>query len=275
MFCQSPFRKQVIMRLLFLLVAMLLLVPSCGAFGPVALPSADAATPTITTRLPASTLLTDRDMLTLLADDVYHTNISSIAEGQDARSYIGEETTVSQDEEESGGRSWLRTKLQALVGKLLTWRTRPIYDKLQGILDDDLMPLVHQRMAMLVARPTGFEEVALTNGGTSSTTNDSAERTAFGSDDGACTGKVAAWKGGRIDWITTARFFHGQKGFGNMRLDGWSSRDTRAPHLALHLCAIFDTMFIYVSLHPRANLVLDDDYNDYGRFLLVCCLAFL
>jgi hypothetical protein len=216
-------------------------------------------------------------MLTLLADDVYHTNISSIAEGQDARSYIGEETTVSQDDDDKNTRrhSWLTTELQALVGKILTWRTQPIYNKLQGMLDDDLMPLVRQRTATLVTRPTGFETNALVNGGnitTTTTTNDDHQETSFASDDGACTGKIAAWKGGRIDWITTASFFHTTKGFGNMRLDGWSSRDTRAPHLALHLCAIFDTMFIYVSLHPRANLVLDDDYNDYGR-LFRCAKA--
>jgi len=44
----------------------------------------------------------------------------------------------------------------------------------------------------------------------------------------------------------------------------WSTRDTRAPHMAVHLCIVFNVIFIYISLVPRTNLVFDDEYNDYG-----------
>ncbi len=43
-------------------------------------------------------------------------------------------------------------------------------------------------------------------------------------------------------------------------------RDTRAPHMAVHLCIVFNVIFIYISLVPRSNLLLDDEYNDYGEF---------
>ena len=37
---------------------------------------------------------------------------------------------------------------------------------------------------------------------------------------------VADIKGGKIDWITTCKFFSSELGFGNLRIDGWA---TRAP----------------------------------------------
>jgi len=48
----------------------------------------------------------------------------------------------------------------------------------------------------------------------------------------------------------------------------WSSRDTRAPHVAVHLCIIVNAIFIYISIVPRANLVTDYEYNDYGTFVV-------
>lgn len=48
-----------------------------------------------------------------------------------------------------------------------------------------------------------------------------------------------------------------------MRIDGWSTRDIRAPNVAVHLCIVFNLIFIYISLVPWSNLLLDDEYNDY------------
>ncbi len=39
--------------------------------------------------------------------------------------------------------------------------------------------------------------------------------------------------------------------------------------MAVHLCIVFDVIFIYISLVPRSNLLLDDEYNDYGELDLV------
>ena len=36
--------------------------------------------------------------------------------------------------------------------------------------------------------------------------------------------------------------------------------------MAVHLCIVFNVIFIYISLVPRSNLLLDDEYNDYGEF---------
>ena len=52
---------------------------------------------------------------------------------------------------------------------------------------------------------------------------------AFATADGKCEGSVAAYKGGKVDWITTCKFFSSELGFGNLRIDGWATRDTRAP----------------------------------------------
>jgi hypothetical protein len=47
------------------------------------------------------------------------------------------------------------------------------------------------------------------------------------------------------------------------------TRDTKAPHMAVHLCIIFNVIFIYISLVPRSNLLLDDEYNDYGELGII------
>ena len=39
--------------------------------------------------------------------------------------------------------------------------------------------------------------------------------------------------------------------------------ETRAPHVAVHLCIVFNVLFIYIGMPPRTNLVLDDAYNDH------------
>lgn len=85
----------------------------------------------------------------------------------------------------------------------------------------------------------------------------------FATADGKCEGTVAGYKGGKIDWITTCKFFSEELGFGNLRIDGWATRDTRAPHVAVHLCIVFNVLFIYIGCPPRTNLVLDDAYNDH------------
>lgn len=61
----------------------------------------------------------------------------------------------------------------------------------------------------------------------------------------------------------TCKFFSSDLGFGNLRIDGWANRETRAPHVAVHLCIVFNVLFIYIGMPPRTNLVLDDAYNDH------------
>ncbi len=39
--------------------------------------------------------------------------------------------------------------------------------------------------------------------------------------------------------------------------------------MAVHLCIIFNVIFIYISLVPRSNLLLDDEYNDYGELGII------
>ena len=85
----------------------------------------------------------------------------------------------------------------------------------------------------------------------------------FATADGKCQGTVAGYKGGKIDWITTCKFFSSELGFGNLRIDGWADRSTRCPHVAVHLCIVFNVLFIYIGCPPRTNLVLDDAYNDH------------
>ena len=43
----------------------------------------------------------------------------------------------------------------------------------------------------------------------------------------------------------------------------WATRETRAPHVAVHLCIVFNVLFIYIGMPPRTNIILDDAYSDH------------
>ena len=75
--------------------------------------------------------------------------------------------------------------------------------------------------------------------------------------------KIRYLRPASLSAVTTCKFFSEELGFGNLRIDGWSTRDTRAPHVAVHLCIVFNVLFIYIGCPPRTNLVLDDAYNDH------------
>ena len=119
----------------------------------------------------------------------------------------------------------LGNRLKAWVGRLLARKNKPIYDELWTIIHDDLLAACEARAGVRPA-PTWFS-------------SDKAPH-AFATDDGACAGEVAAYSGGPIDWVTTCKFFSSTLGFGNMRIDGWLDRSSRAPHLAVHLCIVFN-----------------------------------
>jgi len=192
-----------------------------------------------------SQTLTEQDLLQALDSPEYAMDISSITAGSERETYIGQGSGVN----EGTGIGALGGWLKAMVGKFLARKNRPVYEELWNIINDDCLGMVQEHVPLLEPRPTWF--------------SDKAEPHTFTSDDGKCEATVAAYKGGRVDWITTCKFFSSTLGFGNLRIDGWSSRDTRAPHVAVHLCVVFNVLFIYIGIVPRTNLVLDDAYNDY------------
>jgi len=206
--------------------------------------STRAGVSSVSMQAPSSTL-EESDIQTLLSGKEYAMDISSITEGSERETYIGQGSGVNK----GTGIGKLAAGLQKLVGKFLSWKNLPVYNELWDIIEDDCLGLVKARVPELRPAPTWFSEEAAPH--------------SFASADGMCTGEVAAYKGGRVDWVTTCKFFSKSLGFGNMRIDGWSTRETRAPHMAVHLCIVFNVLFIYVSLPPRANLLLDDEYNDY------------
>ena len=197
-----------------------------------------------TIRAAASTL-DDKDVSELLSGAEYAMDISSITAGSEKETYIGQGSGVN----EGAGVGKLAGWAKKAVGKLLTWRNKPVYDDLWDIIENDCLAVVKERVPELEMRRTWF--------------SDEVAPYSFATDDGMCEGTVAGYKGGRVDWITTCKFFSKALGFGNMRIDGWTTRDTRAPHVAVHLCIVFNVLFIYITLVPRTNLVLDDEYNDY------------
>mmetsp|Transcript_28007 Transcript_28007/g.86633 ORF Transcript_28007/g.86633 Transcript_28007/m.86633 type:complete len:368 (+) Transcript_28007:875-1978(+) len=194
-------------------------------------------------RISLQSLATDAE-ISLLAGDEYAMDISSITPDSERETYIGQGSGVN----EGTGIGALGNRLKAWVGRLLARKNKPIYDELWTIIHDDLLAACEARAGVRPA-PTWFS-------------SDKAPH-AFATDDGACAGEVAAYSGGPIDWVTTCKFFSSTLGFGNMRIDGWLDRSSRAPHLAVHLCIVFNVLFIYVTLVPRTNLVLDDAYNDF------------
>ena len=197
-----------------------------------------------TIRAAASTL-DDKDVSELLSGAEYAMDISSITAGSEKETYIGQGSGVN----EGAGVGKLAGWAKKAVGKLLTWRNTPVYNDLWDIIENDCLAVVKERVPELEMRRTWF--------------SDEVAPYSFATDDGQCEGTVAGYKGGRVDWITTCKFFSKALGFGNMRIDGWTTRDTRAPHVAVHLCIVFNVLFIYITLVPRTNLVLDDEYNDY------------
>jgi hypothetical protein len=39
--------------------------------------------------------------------------------------------------------------------------------------------------------------------------------------------------------------------------------------MAVHLCIVFNVIFIYISLVLKSNLLLDNKYNDYGELVII------
>ena len=193
-------------------------------------------------------VLDEKDVVAALSDEKSAMDISSITAGSEKETYIGQGSGVN----EGTGIGALAGWVKGLVGKYLSWKNRPVYEGLWEIIEDDLLGMVQEHEPKLEQRRTWFSEPG---SAPSSHT--------FATADGKCEGTVAGYKGGRIDWITTCKFFSEELGFGNLRIDGWATRDTRCPHVAVHLCIVFNVLFIYIGCPPRTNLVLDDAYNDH------------
>ena len=193
----------------------------------------------------AAPLASDAEISQLLNSDEYAMDISSITPDSEKETYIGQGSGVN----EGTGIAALGARLTRWVGKYLAWKNRPIYGELWDIIENDLLAMCADRVPSLKPGKTWFDDMDAPH--------------VFASADGACEGEVASYSGGPIDWVTTCKFFSSTLGFGNMRIDGWLNRDSRAPHLAVHLCIVFNVLFIYVTLVPRANLLFDDAYNDY------------
>ena len=205
----------------------------------------------LTRRVPASprlATLADDDIVSALSDPQYAMDISSITEGSEKETYIGQGSGVN----EGTGMGKLASWAKGLVGKILARKNKPVYEALWKIIEDDLLQMVKEYEPTLEQRRTWFTEPGAAPAAHTFTT-----------EDGKCEASVAGYKGGRIDWITTCKFFSSELGFGNLRIDGWANRETRAPHVAVHLCIVFNVLFIYIGCPPRTNLVLDDAYNDH------------
>lgn len=192
--------------------------------------------------------LGDKDVAELLSGEEYAMDISSITEGSEKETYIGQGSGVNAGTGIGALTGWVK----GLVGKYLARKNRPVYEDLWQIIEGDLLAMVQEHEPALEQRRTWFTEPG-----------DAPAAHTFATADGKCEGTVAAYKGGRVDWITTCKFFSSELGFGNLRIDGWATRETRAPHVAVHLCIVFNVLFIYIGMPPRTNLVLDDAYNDH------------
>eukprot|EP00316_Scyphosphaera_apsteinii_P015950 CAMPEP_0119315654 /NCGR_PEP_ID=MMETSP1333-20130426/36701_1 /TAXON_ID=418940 /ORGANISM="Scyphosphaera apsteinii, Strain RCC1455" /LENGTH=379 /DNA_ID=CAMNT_0007321087 /DNA_START=11 /DNA_END=1150 /DNA_ORIENTATION=- len=197
---------------------------------------------------PRMVALADDDIARALADEKYAMDISSITEGSEKETYIGQGSGVNAGTGIGALAGWVK----GLVGRYLCWKNRPVYESLWQIIEDDLLAMVKEHEPALKQCRTWFSEPGA---------NPAAHT--FATADGKCEGTVAGYKGAKIDWITTCKFFSSELGFGNLRIDGWASRETRAPHVAVHLCIVFNVLFIYIGMPPRTNLILDDAYNDH------------
>jgi len=160
---------------------------------------------TTTTKLSSATL-SEQELLDLISDDSYAMDISSITEGSEKETYIGQGSGVN----EGTGIGALSGFFMKLVGKFLTWKNRPIFDKLWTVIEGDLLKMVQERVP-IEPRRTWFAKDK----------DAPPSPHSFATEDGQCEGTVSAYKGGRIDWITTCKFFSKQLGFGNMRIDGY------------------------------------------------------
>lgn len=168
--------------------------------------------------------LAESDISAALADEKFAMDISSITAGSERETYIGQGSGVNAGTGVGALAGWVK----GLVGKILTRKNRPIYEDLWQIIEDDLLAMVQAHEPKLEQRRTWFAEPGAAP----------AAHT-FATADGKCEGTVAGYKGGRVDWITTCKFFSSELGFGNLRIDGWADRTTRCPHVAVHLCIVF------------------------------------
>jgi hypothetical protein len=201
--------------------------------------------------LSSSRVLSESEVLQLISSDAYILDIASLTAGSKKETLFGKGSGVN----EGSGIGALPGVVKKLIGKYLTWKNRPIYDQLWAFIQDDLLnKMIKEKVPELSPRRTCFDKP-----GTEPKLH------SFQTPDGGCDGTVSAYKGGRIDWLTTCQLFSKKLGFGSMRIDGWTTReDTRAPHMAVHLVVVANVILLYISLSPRAHLVLDDEYNDYG-----------
>lgn len=146
-------------------------------------------------------------------------------QGSERETYLGSGSGVNEGDAIGAFKSWIK----AGVGRYLSWKNRPIHDKLWTIISDDVLGTVQKRIPDLEQRRTAF-----------SAPGDAPSTHVYASDDGAFEGRISGYRGGKADWVSTSIFFYDKLGFGNMRFNAWSDRSTRAPHLCIELCVILD-----------------------------------
>ena len=81
-------------------------------------------------------------------------DISSITEGSEKETYIGQGSGVNKGTGIGALAAWSKS----LVGKFLTWKNKPIYEELWNIIEDDLLKLVQEHEPALEQRRTWFSE---------------------------------------------------------------------------------------------------------------------
>ena len=167
-------------------IIMVALVTGVAVF---ALVHASTRGPTLPRRATAARLaaLAEDDIVQALADEKYAMDISSITEGSELETYVGQGSGVNKGTGIGALAGWVK----GLVGRYLSWKNRPVYEKLWSIIEDDLLAMVQKHEPALTQRRTWFSEPG-------SEPSDHSFATA----DGKCEGTVAGYKGGRIDWIT-------------------------------------------------------------------------
>merc|ERR1719399_410805 len=98
--------------------------------------------------------MTTDDIVTAIADEKYAMDISSITAGSEKETYIGQGSGVN----EGTGVGRLAGWVKGAVGRVLSWKNRPVYEDLWRIIEDDLLALVQAREPALEQRRTWFAE---------------------------------------------------------------------------------------------------------------------
>ena len=82
----------------------------------------------------------------------------------------------------------------------------------------------------------------------------------FGGESGP-RGSFRAWSGPGMDWLVHSWIGDPEAGFTNIHLTAWLGPATDVPHLGI-ACGTLPTLWCFVDLLPRTDLLVDPDYVD-------------